>query len=191
MTPPRRVASARSPAPDEEGPPCLVGVALRHRAAPAVRRRVLVVRGEPAGLAGWGAQDFCAWRLVSPARGSADPTRVAGAEEAGRTPGLSAGECVWRPSRTPGSRTGGARTSWRWTLPCAPRLRGRRLLEAASPRKSAVRGLRGGRGSPRGDWAPLARFAAAPCSRPGYDWPPGGQSRSWSRSRSVFLRPDS
>lgn len=68
-----------------------MGVALRHRAAPAVRRRVIVVRREPAGLAGWGAQGFCAWRLVSPVRGSADPTRVAGAEEAGRTPGLSAG----------------------------------------------------------------------------------------------------
>lgn len=82
MTPPRRVASARSPAP-EEGPPRRVGVAWRHRAAPALRRRVRVVCG------GRGGPAFCTWRVVSPGGASADWIRVAGAEVAGRTGGLS------------------------------------------------------------------------------------------------------
>lgn len=72
-----------------------MGVAWRHRAAPALGLRVLVVGCGRVGFARFGGQGFGAWPLVSPAGGSADRTRMARAEETSRTGGLGVGRvCV-------------------------------------------------------------------------------------------------
>lgn len=84
MTPPRRVASARSPAPGGEGPPLPPG---RHRAAPALLHACqwLVVGG-----AGSGAAERWVLRVPSSVAGGGLPAcvGVVGAEGDGWTAGL-------------------------------------------------------------------------------------------------------
>lgn len=173
--------------------PCPVGVAWRHRAAPALGLPVFVVGCGRVSLGRFDGRGFGAWPLVSPSGGFADRTRMARAEEASRTGGLGAGRvCVEAvvDARVSHGRRGGEaarRRGGEWALDAflrAPTAGAPRLPEAASLRKEErCAGHLGGRGGGVGT------AGAAP--RPLVDQPPGGQSRSWNRSCSVFLMPDS